>query len=100
MHLSDLQTKEIIDITSGRRLGIIIDVIVDISGKIKSLVLQEKRIKKFKMQEESEVAWSEIIKIGDDIILIDPRNKNNWFLYIFVIKYILGDVYEKMYSYI
>ena len=77
MHLSDLQTKEIIDITSGRRMGIIIDVIVDISGKIKSLVLQEKRIKKFKMQEESEVTWSEIIKIGDDIILIDPRNKNN-----------------------
>ena len=77
MHLSDLQTKEIIDITTGRRMGIIIDVIVDISGKIKSLVLQEKRIKKFKMQEESEVTWSEIIKIGDDIILIDPRNKNN-----------------------
>lgn len=77
MHLSDLQTKEIIDITTGRRMGIIIDVIVDISGKIKSLVLQEKRIKKFKMQEESEVTWSEIIKIGDDIILIDPRNKSN-----------------------
>lgn len=77
MHLSDLQTKEIIDITTGRRMGIIIDVIVDISGKIKSLVLQEKRIKKFKMQEESEVTWNEIIKIGDDIILIDPRNKNN-----------------------
>ena len=77
MHLSDLQTKEIIDITTGRRMGIIIDVIVDVSGKIKSLVLQEKRIKKFKTQEESEVTWNEIIKIGDDIILIDPRNKNN-----------------------
>lgn len=77
MHLSDLQTKEVIDITSGRRMGIIIDVIIDISGKIKSLVLQEKRVKRFKMQEESEVTWNEIIKIGDDIILIDPRNKNN-----------------------
>jgi len=77
MHLSDLQTKEIIDITTGRRMGIIIDVIVDMSGKIKSLVLQEKRIKKFKASEESEVTWNEIIKIGDDIILIDPRNKNN-----------------------
>ena len=77
MNLSDLQTKEIIDITTGRRMGIIIDVIVDMSGKIKSLVLQEKRIKKFKASEESEVTWNEIIKIGDDIILIDPRNKNN-----------------------
>lgn len=77
MHLSDLQTKEIIDITSGKRMGIIIDVLVDSSGRIKSLVLQEKKIKKFKMLEETEVTWEEIIKIGDDIILIDPRNKRN-----------------------
>jgi len=77
MNLSDLQTKEIIDITTGRRMGVIIDVIVDLSGKIKCLVLQEKRIKKFRASEESEVTWNEIIKIGDDIILIDPRNKNN-----------------------
>ena len=77
MHLSDLQTKEIIDITTGRRMGVIIDVIVDTAGKIKSFVLQEKRIKKFKVAEELEVTWSEIIKIGDDIILIDTRNKNN-----------------------
>ena len=87
MHLSDLQTKEIIDITTGRRMGVIIDVIVESSGKIKSLVLQEKRIKKFKSLDEYEVTWSEIIKIGDDIILIDTRHKNNWFLYIFVIQY-------------
>ena len=77
MHLSDLQTKEIIDITTGRRLGIIIDVILEASGKIKSLILQEKRIKKFSLKEELEVTWNEIIKIGDDIILIDSRNKNN-----------------------
>lgn len=76
MHLSDLQTKEIIDITTGRRMGIIIDVIVESSGKIKSLVLQEKRIKKFKSLDEFEVTWSEIVKIGDDIILIDTRNKS------------------------
>jgi len=77
MHLSDLQTKEIIDITTGKRMGIIIDVIVEPSGKIKSLVLQEKKIKKFSAKEDFEVTWGEIIKIGDDIILIDTRNKNN-----------------------
>lgn len=75
MHLSDLQTKEIIDITTGKRMGIIIDVIVEFSGKIKSLVLQEKRMKKFKVLEELEVTWEEIVKIGDDIILIDTRNR-------------------------
>lgn len=77
MHLSDLQTKEIIDITTGRKMGMIIDVIVEQSGKIKSLVLQEKRLKRFKTLDEYEVTWNEIVKIGDDIILIDTRNKNN-----------------------
>ena len=56
-------------------MGVIIDVVVEINGKIKGLVLQEKRIRKFKSTDESLVNWSEIIKIGDDIILIDPRNK-------------------------
>ena len=77
MRLSDLQTKEIIDITTGRRIGMIIDVEVDSSGKIKNLILQEKRIRRFKVSDEYVVTWSGIIKFGDDIILIDPRNKNN-----------------------
>ncbi len=77
MQLSDLQTKEIIDISSGKRMGIIIDIIIDVNGKIKSLVLQEKRLKKFSVKEENEVTWEEIVKIGDDIILIDQRNKRN-----------------------
>ena len=75
MNLSDLQTKEIIDITSGKRLGMIIDVIVDKDGSVKSLVLQERKIRKMKYNGEVEVLWKEIVKIGDDIILIDPRNR-------------------------
>lgn len=77
MRLSDLQTKEIVDITTGRRIGMIIDVEVDTNGKIKSLILQEKRIRRFKANDEYIVTWNEIIKFGDDIILIDPRNKSN-----------------------
>ena len=61
MRLSDLQTKEIIDITTGRRIGMIIDVEVDSSGKIKNLILQEKRIRRFKVSDEYVVTWSEII---------------------------------------
>lgn len=77
MRLSDLQTKEIIDITTGRRLGIIIDVLLEQNGKIKSLLLQERKVRRFKNSEEMEVTWNEIVKIGDDIILIDTRNKSN-----------------------
>lgn len=77
MHLSDLQTKEIIDITTGRRLGVIIDVLLEQNGKIKSLLLQERKARRFKNNDEMEVTWNEIVKIGDDIILIDTRNKSN-----------------------
>ena len=73
MRLSELQQKEIINISNGKRIGIIVDVIVDTNGNIQKLVLEEKRGRKFQ-REESEIKWSSIIKIGDDIILIDTRN--------------------------
>ena len=74
MRLSDLQKKEIVNIVSGTRIGIIIDVILDEKGYIKNLVLEDRRGKKF-TREEYNIAWSQIVKIGDDIILIDTRNK-------------------------
>ena len=74
MHLSELQLKEIINISNGKRIGVIVDVIVSTSGNIEKLVLEEKRGRKF-AKEEYEISWNQIIKIGDDIILIDTRNK-------------------------
>lgn len=74
MRLSDLQHKEIVNIVDGKRIGIIIDVIVDEKGNINSLVLEDRRGRKFS-REEYTIMWSQIVKIGDDIILIDTRNK-------------------------
>lgn len=76
MHLSELQTKEVINISTGRRMGIIIDVTVDKDGKLKDLILEEKRgAKRFmSSKEESIIKWQQIVKIGDDIILVDTRN--------------------------
>lgn len=74
MHLSELQLKEIINITDGKRIGIIVDVIVESNGQIRKLILEEKRGKRFS-KDEYEILWSQIVKIGDDIILIDTRNK-------------------------
>ena len=54
--------------------SIIIDVIVEQNGNIKKLILEEKRGRRF-TKEEYEILWSQIVKIGDDIILIDTRNK-------------------------
>lgn len=73
MRLSELQQKEIVNIVDGKRIGMIIDAILDDKGYIKNLVLQEKRLRKLS-REEYTISWSNIVKIGDDIILIDTRN--------------------------
>lgn len=73
MRLSELQLKEIINISNGKRIGIIVDVIVEPNGSIKKLILEERRGRKF-TKEEYEISWNQIVKIGDDIILIDTRN--------------------------
>lgn len=73
MRLSELQQKEIINIVNGKRIGMIIDVILDDKGYIKNLVLEEKRLRKFNREEYS-ISWNNIVKFGDDIILVDTRN--------------------------
>ena len=74
MRLSELQLKEIINIYNGKRIGVIVDAIVEQNGQIQKLILEEKRGRKFS-KEEYEIYWNQIVKIGDDIILIDTRNK-------------------------
>ena len=74
MRLSDLQLKEIVNISNGKRVGRIIDVNINDKGNIINLVLEDRRGRKFS-HEEYNILWSQIIKIGDDIILVDTRNK-------------------------
>ena len=69
MRLSDLQTKEIINMTTGKRLGLIINA----EGNIKSLILEEKKMKRLSSREEYELDWKQIAKIGDDIILVKDK---------------------------
>ena len=43
MNLSELQDKEIIDIATGRRIGNIIDVIIDRKGMVAKLLLEDRK---------------------------------------------------------
>ena len=74
MRLSDLQMKEIVNIVDGKRIGVIIDAVVDEKGVITNLVLEEKRGSKFS-REEYNISWKQIVTIGDDLLLVDTRNK-------------------------
>lgn len=79
MNLSDLQLKEIIDISTGKKLGNIIDIIIDNKGYITKILLDNRKSRTRLFQsnkEEAYIKWENILKLGDDIIIVDSTNKN------------------------
>lgn len=74
MKLSELQKKDIVNIDTGERIGNIIDVNVREDGFITSLVIDRTNFRYiFKNTDEIEITFKEIVKIGEDVILV----KNN-----------------------
>lgn len=73
MRLSEIQNKDIINISTGENIGNIIDVIVDsTSGKINSFIIEKKKFSSlFLSNNESEISWEQINKIGEDVILVE-----------------------------
>lgn len=73
MCLSELQNKDVVNITDGKMIGTIIDArIEDSSGRIIALVIQSKKgvFGFLSNRPELEVFWDQIVKIGEDIILV------------------------------
>jgi len=71
MRLSDLQSKKIVSITTGRNIGNIVDVEVNLDGKIESLIIEfNKSIFSLNRESDTKILWSEIVKIGEDVILV------------------------------
>ena len=69
MRLSELQHKDIVDL-SGRKIGNIIDVKLDMSGRLECFVIENgKRFFK-REKDEEEISWDKIQKIGEDVILV------------------------------
>lgn len=82
MNLSDLQNKEVIDIASGRRIGAIIDVIINMNGNITKLVLEDRKVSRRFLSSNKEdvyLDWKQIVKIGDDIILVDGKDNLEYY---------------------
>ena len=75
MKLSELYSKEIINIDTGENLGIFgdCDLIIDEkSGEIVSFVSgQSTGFGFFKEQKKKEIMWKNIKKIGSDMIIIE-----------------------------
>ncbi len=71
MRLSDLQTKNIVNVIDGRNVGNIIDVNVLENGSIESLVIEaNKNFFSLNRESDTEILWKDITKIGEDVILV------------------------------
>ena len=71
MRLSELQYKEIVNL-EGKKIGSIIDVRLDEEGRLISLVLEsDKKMFRLKSSDnEIEIGWDKIERIGEDVILV------------------------------
>ena len=68
MRLSEIQRKNLVNINTGEKVGNIIDINIDSNGNIISFVISSGF--RFFSSDEVEITFSDIVKIGEDVILI------------------------------
>ena len=73
MRLMELQQKDIISVKTGKNLGRIIDIELNVEGFITSVVIEEKGFFRFIFHSNNEIniKVKDIVKIGDDVILVN-----------------------------
>ena len=72
MRLSELQNKTIINLIDGKNIGNIIDINIDEKGNTVELIVEKHRfiISYFTNKKEISIKWSQIEKIGEDVIFV------------------------------
>ncbi|OLP66527.1 hypothetical protein BACPU_08290 [Bacillus pumilus] len=73
MSISEFQIKDVVDVSSGKKLGTIGDIDINVtSGKIQAIIIggTVKMMGFFGKEEEMIVPWRNIVKIGEDVILV------------------------------
>ena len=75
----ELCRKEVIDISTGERLGFIDDIELDIqSGSVKALIIYGgvRLFGIFGRENDSVIACSDIKVVGDDVVLVERSEEN------------------------
>ncbi len=76
MKMSDLQSKDIISVKDGKKIGRISDLIVNDKGQILNIVVEPyKFFKRYSLNSDVLITFNQIIRFGDDVILVDLLNK-------------------------
>ncbi|MFW6390020.1 MAG: YlmC/YmxH family sporulation protein [Halanaerobiales bacterium] len=77
MKNSELKLKDVIDINRGKKLGFIDDIDFEAeNGRIKAFVVptyKNKLFNFFSRKQDIIIGWEDIIKIGEDVILVEIK---------------------------
>lgn len=72
--ISDLRSRDVVNILDGKKLGNIIDIDLDLeNGRVLSLIMpgRTRGFSFFSRREEINVPWNKIVRIGRDVILVE-----------------------------
>lgn len=72
--VSDLRMRDVINVSDGRRLGVIKDIELDLEkGQVKAIILPGigKFMGLFGKNDDLVIPWDNIKKLGVDVILVD-----------------------------
>lgn len=76
--LNAMRNMEVIDILTGSKVGFIKDFKIDCNeNKIIALILPGEIKSWFAKEDETEILWNEIVKIGTDVILVKINDKSH-----------------------
>ncbi|TDA65731.1 MAG: YlmC/YmxH family sporulation protein [Clostridia bacterium] len=74
MRIADLKARDVVNVSDGRRLGLIKDVDLDLEdGRIKAIILpgNQRLLGLLGRNEDVVVPWDQVRKLGVDVILVD-----------------------------
>jgi YlmC/YmxH family sporulation protein len=78
--ISEFQIKDVVNVVDGKKLGNIGDIEINLqSGHLDSLLIARsgKMLGFFGKEEEVRIKWSQIVKIGADVILVRYPEKSS-----------------------
>jgi YlmC/YmxH family sporulation protein len=79
VRISEFQIKDVVNVADGKKLGNISDIDISIgTGKIEAIIISEnsKILGLFGKDEEIIIPWRNIMKIGEDVILVKYKEMN------------------------
>lgn len=81
VRISEFQIKDVVNVGDGKRLGNIGDFEINVqTGKIEAIIISGsgKLLGFFGKEEEIIIPWKNILKIGEDVILVRYQNRNEY----------------------